>query len=125
MLTGCASYSSYNKYSTNDVPIQKRRPQSGYPTLLISSEGPQLNPQYYEIMGGVTSVLDNVTAFENHCRGAIEKLRYEAKSLGADAVINLACGSNVFGARASGTAIVFKNREETLKVLEEIKAVVK
>ena len=123
MLIGCASYSSYNKYSTNDVPIQNRRLPSGYPTLLISSQGPQLNPQYYEIMGRVTSVVDSVTVFENHCRGAMEMLRYEARNIGSDAVINLDCGSGTFGAKASGMAIYFKNREEVLKALEEIKPV--
>lgn len=125
MLIGCASYSSYNKYSTNDVPIQNRRLPSGYPTLLISSQGPQLDPQFYDIMGGLTSVVDSVTVFENHCRGAIEMLRYEARSIGADAVINLDCGSGTFGAKASGMAIFFKNREEALKALEKIKAVLR
>jgi uncharacterized protein YbjQ (UPF0145 family) len=123
-LIGCVS-GPYSKYTTNDVPTQKRRPPTGYPTLLISSEGPQLDRKYYEIMGRVISESDNITVFENHCQGAIQMLRYEAKSIGADAVTNIACGSSAFGARASGWAIVFKDREEATKVLEKIGAVLK
>ncbi len=123
ILTSCTSYSSYNRYSINDVPVQNRRLPSGYQPLLISTEGPQLNPKYYEIMGRVTSVVDSAWVWEKHCTDAIEMLRYEARSIGADAVINLDCGSGTFGAKASGIAIVFNNREEALRALEEISAI--
>ena len=50
-------------------------------------------------------------------------LRYEAENVGADALINVSCSSDKFSAEASGTAITFRNREQTLKVLKDIKAI--
>jgi hypothetical protein len=50
-------------------------------------------------------------------------LRYEAENVGADALINVSCSPDKYSANATGAAITFKNREQTLKVLKEIKAI--
>jgi hypothetical protein len=52
-------------------------------------------------------------------------LRFEAERVGGDALINVSCSSGAFDASASGTIISFKNREEAIKVLKDIKAVLK
>jgi uncharacterized protein YbjQ (UPF0145 family) len=91
--------------------------------IIISTNGPQLEPKYYEIMGKVTSQIDNITIFQKHCKDAIEMLRYEAGKVGADALINVSCSSDKYSANATGAAITFKDREQTLKVLKEIKAI--
>lgn len=85
-------------------------------------EGPQLAPEYYEYLGEVRSSVDNLTVFENRCKGAIELLRVEARQMGADALINVSCGRSMFGAGASGKAIIFKDRDECMKILKEIGA---
>jgi len=38
-------------------------------------------------------------------------------------LINVSCRWDINGEKASGTAIIFKNREETLRVLKDIKAI--
>jgi uncharacterized protein YbjQ (UPF0145 family) len=68
------------------------------------------------------SQIDNLTMFHNHCKDAIEMLRYEAENVGADALINISCSPDKFSANASGTAITFKNREQALKLLKDMKA---
>ena len=122
ILIGCKSYLSYNRHSTNDIPFHKRRPPSMDRAIIISTNGPQLEPKYYEIMGNVMSQIDNLTMFQNHCNDAIEMLRYEAETVGADALINVSCSPDKFSANASGTAITFKNREQALRVLRDMKA---
>ncbi len=52
-------------------------------------------------------------------------LRFEAENVGGDALIDVSCTSGTFNASANGTVITFKNREEALKVLKDIKAVLK
>jgi uncharacterized protein YbjQ (UPF0145 family) len=74
-------------------------------------------------MGKVTSQIDNITIFQNHCKDAIEMLRYETENVGADALINVSCSSDKYSANARGAAIAFKNREQALKVLKDIKAI--
>ena len=123
MIIGCRSYFSYDRSSTSDIPFHKRKPPNMDKALIISTNGPQLEPKYYEIMGKVTSQIDNITIFQKHCKDAIEMLRYEAEKVGADALINVSCSSDKFSAEASGTAITFRNREQTLKVLKDIKAI--
>jgi hypothetical protein len=123
MLTGCRSYFSYNRNSTSDIPFHKRKPPNMDKAIIISTNGPQLEPKYYEIMGNVMSQIDNITIFQNHCKDAIEMLRYEAENVGADALINVSCSSDNYSANARGAAIAFKNREQTLKVLKDIKAI--
>jgi uncharacterized protein YbjQ (UPF0145 family) len=76
-------------------------------------------------MGRARSEVSNVTALVSHCKDAIEMLRFEAEKVGGDALIDISCKSGTFDASASGTIILFKNREEALKVLKEIKAVLK
>jgi uncharacterized protein YbjQ (UPF0145 family) len=66
-----------------------------------------------------------VSALAPHCDDATEMLRLEAENVGGDALIDFSCTSGTFNARAEGTVIVFKNREEALRVLKEIKAVLK
>lgn len=124
LTVGCASWGPSNTYSTNDIPLQNRK-IAAYAPIIIGLKGPQLDPSYYDIMGKVKSSVDNKTIFERHCAGAIEMLRNEARSVGADALINVDCGSSHFGSGASGIAIAFKDRQESLKKLEEIKAQIK
>ncbi len=107
ILIGCKSYMSYERKSTSDIPFYKRKPPSMDRAIIISSNGPQLEPKYYEIMGNVRSQIDNITMFQNHCKDAIETLRNEADTVGADAL----------------TAVTFKNREQVLKVLKDVKAI--
>lgn len=123
ILIGCRSYLSYERQSSNDIPFEKRRPPSLEKAIIISSKGPQLEPKYYEIMGKVRSKADNLTILQNHCKDAIEMLRYEAEVVGADALINVACSPDTFSAGASGTVITFRNREQALKALKEIQAI--
>ena len=123
MLIGCRSYFSYDRNSTSDIPFHKRKPPNMDKVIIISTNGPQLEPKYYEIMGKVTSQIDNITSFQKHCKDAIEMLRYEAENVGADALINVSCSPDKYSANATGAAITFKDREQTLKVLKEIKAI--
>ena len=123
MLIGCRSYLSYNRNSTSDIPFDKRKPLSLNKAIIIGTNGPQLEPKYYEIMGKVMSQVENITSLENHCKDAMETLRQEAENVGADALINVSCSSDKYSANASGMAITFRNREQTLKVLKDIKAI--
>jgi len=122
ILVGCASHLLYTRSSTNNVPFEKRRPPSGEPSVIISLGGPQLDPKYYDILGKVTSRIENVAALEQHCQDAIKLIRFEADKVGADALINVSCTSGQFNADASGTAISFKDRDEALGVLKQIGA---
>ena len=123
MIIGCRRYFSYDRSSTSDIPFHKRKPPNMDKAIIISTNGPQLEPKYYEIMGKVTSQIDNITIFQKHCKDAIEMLRYEAEKVGADALINVSCSPDKYSANATGAAITFKDREQTLKVLKEIKAI--
>jgi hypothetical protein len=93
--------------------------------VVISEQGPQLEPEYFEVLGTVESVVENITAFERRCIGAINLLKSEARKHGADALIHANCGEAMGSSRASGVAITFKNRNESLKRLEEVGAVIK
>ena len=123
ILIGCKSYLSYDRQSTSDVPFDKRKPLSLDKAIIISSQGPQLEPKYYEIMGKVRSQANNLTILQNHCKDAIELLRYEAENVGADALINVSCSPDNYSAGASGTAITFRDREQALKCLKDMKAI--
>lgn len=123
LLMGCASYLSYDRNSSSDIPFHKRKPPSLDRAIIISTNGPQLESKYYEIMGNVMSQINNITVFQKHCKDAIEMLRYEAENVGADALINVSCSSGKYSAEASATAITFKNREQALKLLKDIKAI--
>jgi len=122
---GCASHLNYQKYSSNDVPFEKRKIPSLEKAIVIDPKGPSLDPKYYEIMGRAVSEVSDVSALESHCENAIEMLRIETERVGGDAVINVSCSSRSFGANADGAIISFKNRQEALKVLRDIKAVLK
>ncbi len=123
ILLGCKSDLSYSRNSTNDIPFEKRKPLSLEKAIILSPKGPQLEPKYYEIMGKVRSQVENITSLQNHCKDAIDMLRYETESVGADALINVSCRLDKYGAEAFGTAIAFRNREQALKVLRDMKAV--
>lgn len=122
---GCASHLTYEKSSTNDIPFHKRKVPSLEKAIVIDTKGPSLDPKYYEVMGRAKSEVSNVTALAFHCKDAIEMLRFETEKVGGDALIDVSCKSGTFDASASGTIITFKNREEALKVLKDIKAVLK
>ncbi len=123
MFIGCRSYLSYERRSSSDIPFHKRKPPSMNKAIIISTKGPQLEPNNYEIMGKVNSQIENITSLQKHCKDAIEMLRYEAEVVGADALINVSCSRDKYSAEASGTAIIFKSREEALKVLKDIEAI--
>lgn len=123
ILIGCRSYLSYDRDSSNDIPFHKRKPPSLNKAIIISTKGPQLEPNYYQIMGTVNSRIENIATFQRHCKDAIEMLRYETEVVGADALMNVSCRRDKYGAAASGTAITFNSRDEALKVLEDINAV--
>ena len=123
LFIGCRSYFSYSRNSSSDIPFHKRKPPSLEKATIISANGPQLEPKHYEVLGNVMSQINNITMFQNHCKDAVEMLRYEAENVGADAIIGVSCHPDKFSAEALGTAIIFINREQALKVLKDIKAI--
>ena len=123
IFIGCQSYFSYERRSTSDIPFYKRKPPSMNKAIIISTKGPQLEPQNYEIMGKVDSQVENLTSFQKYCKDAIEMLRYEAEVVGADALINVSCNLDKYSAGASGTAITFRDREQALRLLKDMKAI--
>ncbi len=123
ILIGCQSYLSHERRSSNDIPFYKRKPPTMNKAIIIGTKGPQLEPQNYEIMGKVESQIENLTSVQRHCKDAIEMLRYETEVVGADALMNVSCKRDTYGAKATGTAISFKNREQALKLLGEMKAI--
>ena len=124
-VIGCASHLTYDKSSKSDIPFYKRKVPSLEKAIVIDPKGPLLDPKYYEVMGRADSQVSNLTALASHCNDAIEMLRYEAEKVGGDALIDVSCTSGTFDASANGTIITFKNREEALKVLKDINAVLK
>ena len=122
---GCTSHLDYDKSSKSDIPFYKRKVPSLERAIIIDPKGPSLDPKYYEVMGKAESEVSHVSALAPHCKNAIEMLRYEAENVGGDALIDVSCTSKAFNATANGTIISFKNRKEALKVLKEIKAVLK
>lgn len=124
-VVGCASHLDYDKSSKSDIPFYKRKIPSLEKAIIIDSKGPSLDPKYYEVMGKAESEVSHVSALVSHCKEAMKWLRYEAETVGGDALIDVSCTSSAFSATANGTVISFKNREESLKVLKEIKAVLK
>jgi uncharacterized protein YbjQ (UPF0145 family) len=123
VFLGCRSYLSYDRSSTNDIPFHKRRPPNMDKAIIISTKGPQLESKYYEVMGNVRSKIENITSLRNHCKDAIEMLRYETENVGADALINVSCRQEKYGAQATGSAILFNDREQALRILQDIKAI--
>ena len=125
LVSGCASYpeSKQQIYSTNSVPLEKRGIPE-YPVIIISTRGPHLSPDSYEVLGEVRSLVNNKLVFEKRGKEAVEMLRNEALQVGAHAIINVQVGETQFGSSASGVAIRFKNYNETIRLLKEIGAVV-
>ncbi len=124
-VIGCASHLPDGSSSSNDIPFYNRKVPSLEKVIIIDLKGPSLDPKYYEVMGRADSQVSNVTGFVSTCKDAIERLRYEAESVGGDALIDVSCTSGTFNATAKGTVITFKNRGEALKALKDIKAVLK
>jgi len=122
---GCASHLNYDKSSRSDIPFHKRKVPSLEKAIIIDPQGPALDPKYYEVMGRAEGEVSHVSALSPHCKDAIKMLRYEAENVGGDGLIDLSCTSGTFNATAKGTVISFKNREEALKALKEIKAILK
>jgi len=122
---GCASHLNYDRSSKSDIPFYKRKIPSLEKAIIIDPKGPSLDPKYYEVMGRAEGEVSHVSALSPHCKEAIKMLRYEAENVGGDALIDVSCTSGTFNATAKGTVITFKNREEALKVLKEIKAILK
>jgi len=124
-LVGCASHLNYEKSSRSDIPFYKRKMPSFEKAIIIDPAGPSLDPKYYQVMGKAEGKVSHVTALLPHCKDAIEMLRYEAENVGGDALIDVSCTSDAFTGTAQGTVISFYNREEALKVLKEINAILK
>ncbi len=123
MLIGCSGYMSHKVSSSSDIPFHKRKPPSLEKAVIISTKGPQLEPKNYEIMGKVNSRIDHPGLLVKRCKEALDALRYEAEVVGADALINVSCSGDKNSEEAFGTAIIFKSREETLRVLKDINAI--
>ena len=124
-LVGCASNLNYERTSKSDIPFYKRKPPTLEKAVIIDPNGPSLDPKYYVVMGKAEGEVSHVSALSPHCKEAIKMLRYEAENVGGDALIDVSCTSGTFNATAKGTVISFKNREESLKALKEIKAILK
>lgn len=124
-LIGCASQLPDSNSSRSDIPFDKRKVPSFEKAIIIDPKGPSLDPRYYEVMGKASSEAGDVSALYSYCDQAIERLRFEAEKVGGDALIDVSCTKGTFNASADGTIIIFKNREEALKVLKDIKAVLK
>ena len=122
---GCASHLSNQNSSSNDIPFDKLKIPTLEEAIVIDPKGPSLDPKYYEIMGRAVAEVNDVSALAPHCKDAIEMLRFETEKVGGDALINVSCNSESFRASAVGTIISFKNRQEALKVLRDIKAILK
>jgi len=122
---GCASHLDYDKSFKSDIPFHKRKVPTLEKAIIIDSKGPALDPKYYEVMGKAESEVSHVSALVSHCKEAFKWLRYEAETVGGDALIDVSCTSGTFNATAKGTIISFKNRKEALKALKEINAVFK
>jgi len=124
-VMGCTSYLAYERSAKSDIPFYKRKIPTLEKAIIIDPKGPSLDPKYYEVMGRIDSEARNVTLLVDQCKDAFELLRFEAENVGGDALIDVSCTSGTFNATAKGTVISFKNREEALKALKEIKAVLK
>jgi len=127
LLFGCAS-ASFVKHDPTNYPPKA----DDFFIPIISAHGPQLDPEYYVIIGTVEATKDAVTVFDKVSLETIfEMLKSKARQGGADALIRVqyqrktATGRNVDSIWATGTAIIFKNREEALKKLKEMGAVFK
>lgn len=124
-VIGCASHLPNPNSSKSDIPFYKRKVPSFEKAIVIDPKGPSLDPKYYEVMGRADSEAGDVSSLYSSCDDAIEMLRFETEKVGGDALIDVSCTSRAFNASAKGTIITFKNRGETLKVLKDIKAVLK
>ena len=124
-LVGCASHLDYEKTSKSDIPWHKRKMPTLEKVIIIDPKGPALDPKYYQVMGKAEGKVSHVTALLPHCKDAIEMLRYETENVGGDALIDVSCTSDAFTGTAQGTVISFYNREEAVKALREIKAILK
>ena len=124
-LFGCSS-ASFVKHDPTNYPSKP----NDYFVPIISTYGPQLDPQYYMVIGTVEASKDAVTVFDKvSVESVFEMLKQKAKEGGADALIQVryqrgvSTGRRVDSVYATGAAIVFKNREEALKKLKEMGAV--
>ena len=122
LSSGCVE-GTYQHSSTHY--FYKSLPPSKYKAFVIGDPGPQLEPEYYEILGTVSSEVVKIKKSEIGCTLAIYLLQSEAENHGADALIHTNCLVEMRTARGTGIAIIFKNRYESLKRLEEIGAKVK
>ena len=124
LVMGCLGH-QYDKSSRTDIPFHKRKIPSLETAIIIDSTGPSLDPKYYEVMGRAEAEVSHVTSLISHCKDAIETLRDEAENVGGDALIDVSCTERKFDANATGTIISFKDRKEVLRVLKDIKAILK
>jgi hypothetical protein len=89
------------------------------PILIISSDGPQILPEFYTVIDSVEVTKDD----RIHTETASEMLKAKARAAGADALIQVQYKRYETSIRGKGTAIAFKKPEEALKKLKEIGAV--
>lgn len=127
LTTACASASFVRTSPTAYFPKPK-----DYFVPIISNAGPQLDPNYYAVIGTVEATKDATTIFGKVSLETIfDMLREKAREGGADALMQVqyrrgrASGRNVDNVWATGVAIVFRNREEALTKLKEMGAVFK
>jgi len=124
-LFSCSS-ASFVRHDPTSYPPKS----DSYFVPIISVHGPQLDPQYYVVIGTVEANKDAVTVFDKvSLESVFEMLKTKARQGGADALIQVryqrgvSTGRRVDSVYGTGTAIVFKNREEALKKLKEMGAV--
>lgn len=124
-LFSCSSAS----FVRHDPTLYPPKPDD-YFVPIISIHGPQLDPQYYVVIGTVEANKDAVTVLDKvSLESVFEMLKTKAREGGADALIQVryqrgvSTGRRVDSVYVTGAAIVFKNREEALKKLKEMGAV--
>ena len=126
LLSGCVRKilegegRTYQGSSTHN--FSKSLPPSKDRVIVISSQGPQLESAYYEVLGNVESEVVRIKDSERGCNYAISLIGSEAEEHGADALIHVKCGIGMKTAGATGIAIIFKDRYESFKRLDEIGA---
>jgi hypothetical protein len=133
-----ATFHAEDPYTGKPYQRYPSKPEN-YHVPIISPLGPQLDPSFYTVIGIVEASKEAVFRFENvSLNSVLDMLRVEARKAGADALIQVnyvrktpspgrrisPTTQDVDSISAQGVAIVFKNREEALKKLEEIKAIV-
>lgn len=102
-----------------------------YPMYIISTEGPQLESEYYEIIGAIVYEKAMSTVLDwNEKRKIPEILKEKARQIGADIIVNAYSGFDVTIMEAAGyfagcTVVRFKDPERAWSRIREIGVILK